>query len=33
MTIQASCELENQLFTSVFDKTPEYIKNLNLFDD
>ena len=32
MTRQASCELENQLFKNVFDKTPEYIKNLNLFD-
>lgn len=31
----ASCELEKELFKSVFDKTPDYIKNLNLmnFDD
>ena len=32
MTRQASCELENQLFKNVFDKTPDYIKNLNLID-
>lgn len=32
MTRQASCELENQLFKNVFDKTPDYIKNLNLMD-
>ena len=29
---EASCELEKELFKNVFDKTPEYIKNLNLFD-
>jgi len=32
MTRQASCELENQLFKNVFDKTPNYVKNLNLMD-
>ena len=26
------CDLEKELFKNVFDKTPEYIKNLNLFD-
>ena len=25
-------ELENELFKSVYDKTPDYIKNLNLMD-
>lgn len=28
----ASCKLENELFLSVFDKTPDYIKNANLID-
>lgn len=32
MNRQASCELENELFKNVFDKTPEYIKNTNLMD-
>ena len=32
MTREASCELENELFKSVYDKTPDYIKNLNLID-
>ena len=32
MTREASCELENELFKSVYDKTPDYIKNLELFD-
>ena len=30
--IKASCELENELFKSVFDKTPDYVKNLNLIN-
>ena len=25
-------ELENELFKSVYDKTPDYVKNLNLMD-
>ena len=25
-----SCDLEKELFKNVFDKTPDYIKNLNL---
>ncbi len=29
---KATCELENQLFKNVFDKTPDYIKNLNLIN-
>ena len=29
---EASCELEKELFKNVYDKTPDYIKNLNLFD-
>jgi len=29
---EATCELEKELFKSVFDKTPEYVKNLKLFD-
>ena len=29
---QSKNELENELFKSVYDKTPEYIKNLNLMD-
>lgn len=29
---EPSCLLEEELFKNVFDKTPEYIKNLNLFD-
>lgn len=28
----ASCELENELFKSVYAKTPDYIKELNLID-
>ncbi len=28
----ASCELEKELFKSVFEKTPDYIKNLNLMN-
>ena len=28
----SSTELENELFKSVYEKTPEYIKNLNLMD-
>ncbi len=32
MTRAASCELENELFKSVYDKTPDYVKNLNLID-
>lgn len=33
--LKPSCELENELFKNVFEKTPEYIKQLNLlnFDD
>ena len=27
-----SCELEGKLFKSVFDKTPNYIKELDLID-
>ena len=30
--MQSENVLENELFKSVFDKTPEYIKNLNLMD-
>lgn len=29
---KASCELENELFKSILDKTPELIKSLNLID-
>ena len=29
---KASCELENELFKSVIEKTPDYIKELNLID-
>ena len=32
MIRNASCELENQLFKNVFDKTPDYIKTLNLMN-
>jgi len=32
MNIKAGCELENELFKNVFDKTPEYIKTNNLMD-
>lgn len=32
MIHKASCELEQELFNNVFDKTPEYIKNANLLD-
>ena len=28
----ATCELENELFKNVYDKTPEYIKNLDLLN-
>ena len=28
----ASCELEKQLFESIYDRTPDYVKNLNLMD-
>lgn len=28
----ASCDLENELFKSIFDKTPDYIKELDLID-
>ena len=28
----SNIELENELFKSVYDKTPEYIKNLDLMD-
>ena len=30
--MQASCELEKELFKNVFDKTPDYIKNNKLMD-
>lgn len=29
---EASCELEKELFKNIFDKTPDYIKNSNLFN-
>ena len=29
---KSNIELENELFKSVYDKTPEYIKNLDLID-
>ena len=32
MNIEASCELEKELFKNVFDKTPDYIKNNKLMD-
>ena len=32
MNMNASCELENELFKNVFDKTPDYIKNNKLID-
>ena len=32
MSIQAGCELEQELFKSVYEKTPDYIKNLNLMN-
>ena len=32
MNISASCDLENELFKNVFDKTPDYIKNNKLID-
>ena len=32
MKKEASCELENELFKNVIDKTPDYIKNLNLMN-
>ncbi len=30
--LKPSCELENELFKNVFEKTPEYIKQLNLLN-
>ena len=30
--IKPSCELEGELFKNVFEKTPDYVKNLNLLD-
>lgn len=32
MPKKSNVELENELFKSVYDKTPDYIKNLNLMD-
>lgn len=32
MNINASCDLEQELFKNVFDKTPDYIKNNKLMD-
>ena len=32
MNISTSCDLENELFKSVYDKTPDYIKNNKLMD-
>lgn len=32
MNKTATCELENELFKNVFDKTPDYIKNTTLMD-
>ena len=32
MNKTATCELENELFKSVYDKTPDYIKNTKLMD-
>ena len=32
MKKNASCELEKQLFESVEDRTPDYVKNRNLMD-
>lgn len=32
MNKTATCELENELFKSVYDKTPDYIKNSKLMD-
>lgn len=32
MVIKSSCELENELFKNVYDKTPDYIKNNKLID-
>ena len=29
---EATCALEKELFKNVFNKTPDYIKSLNLFD-
>ena len=31
-TKQPKCDLERELFKNVYEKTPDYIKNLNLFD-
>ena len=30
--LKPSCELEGELFKNVFDKTPDYIKNLDLMN-
>lgn len=30
--LKSNCELENELFKSVYNKTPDYIKNMNLMD-
>ena len=30
--LKPSCELEGELFKNVYDKTPDYIKNLNLMN-
>ena len=32
MLKQSDNELENELFKSVYEKTPDYIKDLNLMD-
>ena len=32
MNKTATCELENELFKTVYDKTPDYIKNTKLMD-
>ena len=32
MNKKASCDLENELFKNVYDKTPDYIKNMDLMD-
>ena len=29
---EPSCDLEKELFKNIFDKTPDYIKNLNLLN-
>ena len=30
--LKPSCELEGELFKNVYDKTPDYIKNLDLMN-